>query len=149
MEVKSVQLSLFPLLAAPWCAPIKIKHGDVSCRTPRGENYRNVMGTRCKIRCKQGYEAQSSEVVCMASKHWSSNYACRGKNQHLPLSPSYITSLTIHIIMHIHTPTYRFLRMWTLYNNPLYFWAFSKFYSWTWCSFTCDGDFPAKSYTWD
>ncbi|KAM9709240.1 sushi repeat-containing protein SRPX isoform 1-T1 [Menidia menidia] len=61
----------------PWCAPIKVKHGDVSCRTPRGETYRNVMGTRCKIRCKQGYEVQSTEVVCMASKHWSSNYACR------------------------------------------------------------------------
>ncbi|KAA8588017.1 hypothetical protein FQN60_001211, partial [Etheostoma spectabile] len=61
----------------PWCTPIKVKHGDVSCRTSRGEHYRNVMGTRCKIRCKQGYESQSSEVVCMASKHWSSNYACR------------------------------------------------------------------------
>lgn len=63
---------------SPWCAPIKVKHGHVSCRTPRGEHHKNVMGTRCKIRCKQGYEAQSSEVVCMASKHWSSNYACRG-----------------------------------------------------------------------
>ncbi|KAK1903296.1 Sushi-repeat-containing protein SRPX, partial [Dissostichus eleginoides] len=61
----------------PWCAPIKLKHGDVSCRAPRGEHYRNVMGTRCKIRCKQGYESQNSEVVCMANKHWSSNYACR------------------------------------------------------------------------
>ncbi|XP_029936732.1 sushi repeat-containing protein SRPX [Myripristis murdjan] len=61
----------------PWCAPIKLKHGDVSCRTPRGEHYKNVMGARCKIRCKRGYEAESSEVVCMASKHWSANYACR------------------------------------------------------------------------
>ncbi|KAI3356348.1 hypothetical protein L3Q82_017572 [Scortum barcoo] len=61
----------------PWCAPIKVKHGDVSCRTPRGEHYRNVMGARCKIRCKQGYEVQSPEVVCMANKHWSSNHACR------------------------------------------------------------------------
>uniref|UniRef100_A0A3B5MYD0 Sushi repeat containing protein X-linked n=1 Tax=Xiphophorus couchianus TaxID=32473 RepID=A0A3B5MYD0_9TELE len=61
----------------PWCAPIKLKHGDVSCHTPRGEHYRNVLGTRCKIRCKRGYESQNSEVVCMASKHWSSNYACR------------------------------------------------------------------------
>ncbi|XP_033965883.1 sushi repeat-containing protein SRPX [Pseudochaenichthys georgianus] len=61
----------------PWCAPIKLKHGDVSCRAPRGEHYKNVMGTRCKIRCKQGYESQNSEVVCMANKHWSSNYACR------------------------------------------------------------------------
>lgn len=42
------------------------------------------MGTRCKIRCTQGYETQSSEVVCMASKHWSSNYACQGKSQHPP-----------------------------------------------------------------
>uniref|UniRef100_A0A3Q2TBP6 Sushi-repeat containing protein X-linked n=1 Tax=Fundulus heteroclitus TaxID=8078 RepID=A0A3Q2TBP6_FUNHE len=66
-----------PLSGTPWCAPIKLKHGDVSCRAPRGEHYRNVMGTRCKIRCKRGYESQNSEVVCMASKHWSSNYACR------------------------------------------------------------------------
>ncbi|XP_067113029.1 sushi repeat-containing protein SRPX [Osmerus mordax] len=62
----------------PWCAPIKVKHGDVSCRAPRGEHYRNVMGTRCKIRCRRGYEMQGhNEVVCMASKHWSANYACR------------------------------------------------------------------------
>lgn len=74
--------AVLPLLSgAPWCAPIKLKHGDVSCRTPRGEHSRNVMGTRCKIRCKRGYESQNSEVVCMASKHWSSNYACRGEKQ--------------------------------------------------------------------
>lgn len=82
MKKRSVPRSAV-FLGTPWCAPIKIKHGDVSCRTPRGEHYRNVMGTRCKIRCKQGYEAQSSEVVCMASKHWSSNYACRGEKVHL------------------------------------------------------------------
>ncbi|KAG9339479.1 hypothetical protein JZ751_023618 [Albula glossodonta] len=62
----------------PWCAPIKVKHGQVSCRTPRGEYYKNVMGTRCKIHCKKGYEMQGSpEVVCMATKQWSGNYACR------------------------------------------------------------------------
>ncbi|XP_035629537.1 sushi-repeat-containing protein SRPX-like isoform X6 [Oncorhynchus keta] len=63
----------------PWCAPIKVKHGDVSCRSPGGQYYKNVMGSRCKIRCKRGYEMQQGhpEVVCMASKHWSGNYACR------------------------------------------------------------------------
>ncbi|CAL8388692.1 unnamed protein product, partial [Gadus morhua 'NCC'] len=60
----------------PWCAPIKVKNGDVSCRTPRGEQLMNVMGTRCKIRCKRGYETQNPEVVCMATKHWSSSYSC-------------------------------------------------------------------------
>ncbi|KAK7882462.1 hypothetical protein WMY93_028636 [Mugilogobius chulae] len=60
----------------PWCAPIKAKHADVRCRTPRGEHYKNVMGTRCKIHCKRGYEVMSPEVVCMANKHWSANYAC-------------------------------------------------------------------------
>ncbi|XP_057707828.1 sushi repeat-containing protein SRPX [Corythoichthys intestinalis] len=60
-----------------WCAPVKVKHGDVSCQPPRGQQSKSAMGARCKIRCKQGYESQSSEVVCMASKHWSSNYACR------------------------------------------------------------------------
>lgn len=69
-------------LGVPWCAPVKVKHGHVSCQTPRGERYKNVLGTRCKIRCKTGYEMHgSSEILCMASKQWSGNYACRG--QHL------------------------------------------------------------------
>ncbi|CAB1347340.1 unnamed protein product [Coregonus sp. 'balchen'] len=77
-----VFLQLFFSLAyegTPWCAPIKVKHGDVSCRSPGGQYYKNVMGSRCKIRCKSGYEMQQGhpEVVCMASKHWSGNYACR------------------------------------------------------------------------
>uniref|UniRef100_A0A8C8BPW0 Sushi-repeat containing protein X-linked n=1 Tax=Oncorhynchus tshawytscha TaxID=74940 RepID=A0A8C8BPW0_ONCTS len=66
----------FPrLLRTPWCAPIKVKHGNVSCRSPGGEYYGNVMGSRCK----RGYEVQHghAEVVCMASKHWSGSYACR------------------------------------------------------------------------
>ncbi|KAG7275919.1 hypothetical protein CRUP_011369 [Coryphaenoides rupestris] len=73
----------------PWCAPIKVKHGDVSCRTPRGERLPNVMGTRCKVRCKRGYETESPEVVCMASKHWSSSYACheiRCRKLNMPLN---------------------------------------------------------------
>lgn len=93
--VKERSATFFPFmfLGTPWCAPIKVKHGDVSCRTPRGEHYRNVMGTRCKIRCKQGYEVQSPEVVCMANRHWSSNYACRGAevaSQHTSCLCTYI-----------------------------------------------------------
>ncbi|XP_026769040.3 sushi repeat-containing protein SRPX isoform X1 [Pangasianodon hypophthalmus] len=62
----------------PWCAPIKVKHGHVSCQTPRGEHYKNVLGTRCKIHCKRGYELHgSSEILCMASKQWSGKYTCR------------------------------------------------------------------------
>ncbi|KAK2904956.1 hypothetical protein Q8A67_006755 [Cirrhinus molitorella] len=62
----------------PWCAPVKVKHGHISCQTPRGERYKNVLGTRCKVRCKTGYEMHgSSEILCMASKQWSGNYACR------------------------------------------------------------------------
>ena len=67
-----------PPAGTPWCAPIKVKHGDVNCRTPRGEQLMNVMGTRCKIRCKRGYETENPEVVCMATKHWSSSYSCHG-----------------------------------------------------------------------
>uniref|UniRef100_A0A8C8BY61 Sushi-repeat containing protein X-linked n=1 Tax=Oncorhynchus tshawytscha TaxID=74940 RepID=A0A8C8BY61_ONCTS len=65
------------LYRTPWCAPIKVKHGNVSCRSPGGEYYGNVMGSRCK----RGYEVQHghAEVVCMASKHWSGSYACRGE----------------------------------------------------------------------
>jgi hypothetical protein len=60
-----------------------VKNGDVSCRTPRGEQLMNVMGTRCKIRCKRGYETQNPEVVCMATKHWSSSYSCHGDGTHI------------------------------------------------------------------
>ncbi|XP_051997742.1 sushi repeat-containing protein SRPX-like [Xyrauchen texanus] len=63
----------------PWCAPVKVKHGYISCQSPHGEHYKNVLGTRCKIRCKTSYEMHgSSENLCMASKLWSGNYACRG-----------------------------------------------------------------------
>ncbi|KAK3568326.1 hypothetical protein QTP86_004237 [Hemibagrus guttatus] len=62
----------------PWCAPVKVNHGHVSCQTPRGEHFKNVLGTRCKIHCKRGYELHgSSEVLCMASKQWSGKYNCR------------------------------------------------------------------------
>uniref|UniRef100_A0A671PK74 Sushi repeat-containing protein SRPX-like n=1 Tax=Sinocyclocheilus anshuiensis TaxID=1608454 RepID=A0A671PK74_9TELE len=65
-------------VSVPWCAPVKVKHGHVSCQTPRGERNKNVLGTRCKIRCKTGYEMHGdSEILCMASKQWSGNYACR------------------------------------------------------------------------
>ncbi|XP_041127576.1 sushi repeat-containing protein SRPX-like isoform X1 [Polyodon spathula] len=62
----------------PWCAPIKVKNGQARCRTPRGEYYKNVMGTRCNIHCNKGYEIQGHpEVHCLSSKRWSGNYACR------------------------------------------------------------------------
>ncbi|XP_026999442.2 sushi repeat-containing protein SRPX [Tachysurus fulvidraco] len=62
----------------PWCAPVKVKNGQVSCQTPRGEHYKNVLGTRCKIHCKRGYELHgSSEILCMVTKQWSGKYACR------------------------------------------------------------------------
>uniref|UniRef100_A0A8C9U8B6 Sushi-repeat containing protein X-linked n=1 Tax=Scleropages formosus TaxID=113540 RepID=A0A8C9U8B6_SCLFO len=62
----------------PWCAPLKVKHGHASCRTPRGEYYKNVLSTRCKIHCKKGYEVEGHhEVLCMANRRWSGNYACR------------------------------------------------------------------------
>ncbi|XP_039601013.1 sushi repeat-containing protein SRPX isoform X1 [Polypterus senegalus] len=61
----------------PWCAPIKVKNGYVNCRTPRGEYHKNVLGTRCSIQCKKGYEMHGNpEVVCLSSKRWSGNYAC-------------------------------------------------------------------------
>lgn len=109
---EKVNAAIFPpIVGTPWCAPIKVKHGAVSCRTPRGEHYKNVMGTRCKIRCKQGYETESSEVVCMASKHWSSNYACRGENWH-PSERTHIVSphthvcINTHIHLLFHTPAF-------------------------------------------
>lgn len=103
---EKVNVAIFPpIVGTPWCAPIKVKHGAVSCRTPRGEHYKNVMGTRCKIRCKQGYESESSEVVCMASKHWSSNYACRGENWH-PSEHAHIVSPHTHVCINTHTHIY-------------------------------------------
>ncbi|XP_041927009.1 sushi repeat-containing protein SRPX isoform X1 [Alosa sapidissima] len=62
----------------PWCAPVKVKHGQVSCQAPRGERHNNVLGTRCKIRCNRGYEMHGHhEILCHANKQWSGNYACR------------------------------------------------------------------------
>ncbi|XP_030642297.1 sushi repeat-containing protein SRPX [Chanos chanos] len=62
----------------PWCAPVRVKHGQVSCRTPRGERYQNVLGTRCKIRCKRGYELPgSTEILCLSNKQWSGKYTCQ------------------------------------------------------------------------
>ncbi|XP_062862041.1 sushi repeat-containing protein SRPX isoform X1 [Trichomycterus rosablanca] len=62
----------------PWCAPAKVKHGHVRCQTPRGERYKNVLGSRCKIHCERGYELEgSNEIVCMVTKQWSGKYTCR------------------------------------------------------------------------
>ncbi|XP_028848224.1 sushi repeat-containing protein SRPX isoform X2 [Denticeps clupeoides] len=62
----------------PWCAPLKVKHGQLTCQTPRGERYKNVLGTRCKVRCSRGYELQGhSEILCLTSKQWSGKYTCR------------------------------------------------------------------------
>lgn len=67
-------------VGVPWCAPVKVKQGHVRCQTPRGEHYKNVLGSRCKIHCERGYELHgSSEILCMASKQWSGKYTCRGQ----------------------------------------------------------------------
>uniref|UniRef100_UPI00398F0C01 sushi repeat-containing protein SRPX isoform X1 n=1 Tax=Pristiophorus japonicus TaxID=55135 RepID=UPI00398F0C01 len=62
----------------PWCAPLKIKNGYASCRTPRGEYYKNVQGTACDISCRRGYEIHgTNRVHCLSSKRWSQTVNCR------------------------------------------------------------------------
>ncbi|XP_043928354.1 sushi repeat-containing protein SRPX isoform X2 [Protopterus annectens] len=62
----------------PWCSPISVKNGQVSCHTPRGEYMKNVLGSTCDIRCQKGYELDGAQqVVCMTSKRWSGSFYCK------------------------------------------------------------------------
>ncbi|XP_068919579.1 sushi repeat-containing protein SRPX isoform X2 [Petaurus breviceps papuanus] len=64
----------------PWCSPIKVKYGDVYCRAPHGGYYKNVLGTRCDIRCRKGYELHgSSQLTCQPNKRWSDKVLCKQK----------------------------------------------------------------------
>ncbi|KAM9245812.1 sushi repeat-containing protein SRPX [Leptosomus discolor] len=64
----------------PWCSPIKVKHGYANCRTPQGEYYKNVLGTRCDIRCQKGYELHGpQQLICQSSKRWSGKVLCKQK----------------------------------------------------------------------
>uniref|UniRef100_A0A8D2NMG3 Sushi repeat containing protein X-linked n=1 Tax=Zonotrichia albicollis TaxID=44394 RepID=A0A8D2NMG3_ZONAL len=64
----------------PWCSPIKVKHGYANCRTPQGEYYKNVLGTRCDIRCQKGYELHGPhQLICQSSKRWSGKVLCKQK----------------------------------------------------------------------
>ncbi|NXA15891.1 SRPX protein, partial [Sapayoa aenigma] len=64
----------------PWCSPIKVKHGYANCRTPQGEYYKNVLGTRCDIHCQKGYELHGpSQLICQSSKRWSGKVLCKQK----------------------------------------------------------------------
>lgn len=73
-------LLLFSVLETPWCSPIKVKHGYANCRTPQGEYYKNVLGTRCDIRCQKGYELHGpQQLICQSSKRWSGKVLCKRK----------------------------------------------------------------------
>ncbi|XP_005995324.1 sushi repeat-containing protein SRPX isoform X2 [Latimeria chalumnae] len=62
----------------PWCSPIKVKNGYARCVTPRGEYFKNVLGARCDIRCKRGYEVNGYQhVVCLSNKRWSGKFDCK------------------------------------------------------------------------
>ncbi|KAM7177352.1 sushi repeat-containing protein SRPX isoform 2-T2 [Macrochelys suwanniensis] len=62
----------------PWCSPIKVKHGNANCRTPQGEYYKNVLGTRCDIRCQKGYELHGpQQLICQSNKRWSGKVLCK------------------------------------------------------------------------
>ncbi|XP_036600444.1 sushi repeat-containing protein SRPX [Trichosurus vulpecula] len=64
----------------PWCSPIKVKYGDVYCRAPHGGYYKNVLGTRCDVRCRKGYELHgSSQLTCQLNKRWSDKVLCKQK----------------------------------------------------------------------
>ncbi|EMP31636.1 Sushi repeat-containing protein SRPX, partial [Chelonia mydas] len=62
----------------PWCSPMKVKHGNAYCRTPQGEYYKNVLGTRCDIRCQKGYELNGpQQLICQSNKRWSGKVLCK------------------------------------------------------------------------
>ncbi|XP_036126909.1 sushi repeat-containing protein SRPX isoform X3 [Molossus molossus] len=62
----------------PWCSPIKVKYGDVYCRAPQGGYHKTVLGTRCDIRCRKGYELHgSSQLICQSNKRWSDKVICK------------------------------------------------------------------------
>lgn len=70
----------FSVPETPWCSPIKVKHGYANCRTPQGEYYKNVLGTRCDIRCQKGYELHGPhQLICQSSKRWSGKVLCKRK----------------------------------------------------------------------
>ncbi|XP_066476973.1 sushi repeat-containing protein SRPX isoform X3 [Tiliqua scincoides] len=62
----------------PWCSPIKVKYGYASCRSPHGGYYKNVLGTKCDIRCQKGYELHGpQELICQSNKRWSGKAMCK------------------------------------------------------------------------
>ncbi|KAJ6667641.1 hypothetical protein lerEdw1_016762 [Lerista edwardsae] len=64
----------------PWCSPIKVKYGYASCRSPYGGYYKNVLGTKCDVRCQKGYELHGpQELICQSNKRWSGKVMCRQK----------------------------------------------------------------------
>uniref|UniRef100_A0A674HVN5 Sushi repeat containing protein X-linked n=1 Tax=Terrapene triunguis TaxID=2587831 RepID=A0A674HVN5_9SAUR len=76
--VCSVFVFPFSLPETPWCSPIKVKHGNANCRTPQGEYYKNVLGTRCDIRCQKGYELHGpQQLICQSNKRWSGKVLCK------------------------------------------------------------------------
>ncbi|XP_008105587.1 sushi repeat-containing protein SRPX isoform X2 [Anolis carolinensis] len=64
----------------PWCSPIKVKNGYASCRSPHGGYYKNVLGTKCDIRCQKGYELHGpQQLMCQSDKRWSGKVLCKQK----------------------------------------------------------------------
>uniref|UniRef100_A0ACB8FHP2 Uncharacterized protein n=1 Tax=Sphaerodactylus townsendi TaxID=933632 RepID=A0ACB8FHP2_9SAUR len=64
----------------PWCSPVKVKYGYASCRSSYGGYYKNVLGTKCNIRCQKGYELHGpQQLVCQSNKRWSGKVLCKQK----------------------------------------------------------------------
>ncbi|KAF4797822.1 Sushi repeat-containing protein SRPX [Turdus rufiventris] len=57
-----------------------IKVYSIGKVTPQGEYYKNVLGTRCDIRCQKGYELHGPhQLICQSSKRWSGKVLCKQK----------------------------------------------------------------------
>uniref|UniRef100_A0A8D2L4N3 Sushi repeat-containing protein SRPX2 n=1 Tax=Varanus komodoensis TaxID=61221 RepID=A0A8D2L4N3_VARKO len=60
----------------PYC--IGVYHGEATCYSPRGGNYRSSMGTRCELSCDRGYRLIGQRSVqCLLNRHWSGAAYCR------------------------------------------------------------------------
>ncbi|KAM7339372.1 hypothetical protein ACRRTK_002856 [Alexandromys fortis] len=58
---------------APWCAPLRVKDGDVRCRGPHAR----ALGSSCDVRCRRGFELRGpATVVCRPDRRWSDRAAC-------------------------------------------------------------------------
>ncbi|XP_044283101.1 sushi repeat-containing protein SRPX2 [Varanus komodoensis] len=79
VHIEETSQVLAPEYQVPqWCYVLKVYHGEATCYSPRGGNYRSSMGTRCELSCDRGYRLIGQRSVqCLLNRHWSGAAYCR------------------------------------------------------------------------